>query len=378
MKEALDVVMAWQLRNPGKTDTNEAIEEVKKQGELAYSLADHFLKLTVRPLFIKTKPSNVTEQGRKKAPGQHNTSTTIIDDEIARPWKDAQNVQCLSLLRWSIQSLNEQGVERLWPLLIPPILTLLDDWDTKYKKLGAELLAQVLSVTAVDLLKRTGLGPVFEEALMPCLTYLPPLTNPQDSVQLLPAVYDALTNLAATRYPAATKTSESNLPLPAERVVSLDAVVRKGVIYGYTHASQHPAIVIMLFHNLTLLINQLGIEFVKHLKFVLPMLNEALSNPLATAQPELLRAAITAVRTIIQTCWPRMVVHRGEILRGLTLCWLNLDKQDVAQTLPLKQDLKDCIALLRNAIGDQVALDTEFDSLVSADVRLEGLLKAFT
>ncbi|QIW98960.1 hypothetical protein AMS68_004478 [Peltaster fructicola] len=33
MKDALDVVMAWQLRNPGKTNTEEAIEEVKKQDQ---------------------------------------------------------------------------------------------------------------------------------------------------------------------------------------------------------------------------------------------------------------------------------------------------------------------------------------------------------
>ncbi|EOD43557.1 putative trna nucleotidyltransferase protein [Neofusicoccum parvum UCRNP2] len=78
MKSALDVVMAWQLRNPGVIDPTEAIEEVrvqrqtedsgsvkqqagKKKGELTSHLASHFLRLTIRPLFMKAQnPATIT------------------------------------------------------------------------------------------------------------------------------------------------------------------------------------------------------------------------------------------------------------------------------------------------------------------------------
>ena len=66
MKAALDVVMAWQLRDPSNTTTEAAIEEVKtKQGELPALLIRHFLTLTIRPLFSKKQPRNVTAQGRR-------------------------------------------------------------------------------------------------------------------------------------------------------------------------------------------------------------------------------------------------------------------------------------------------------------------------
>ena len=33
VKEAMDIVMAWQLRNPGNTETDGAIKEVEQQSE---------------------------------------------------------------------------------------------------------------------------------------------------------------------------------------------------------------------------------------------------------------------------------------------------------------------------------------------------------
>src|ERR1700761_3099027 len=55
MKDALDVVMAYQLRHPDKANAEDAIVEVQNHrqtgvngGELTSSLVEHFLKLTIR------------------------------------------------------------------------------------------------------------------------------------------------------------------------------------------------------------------------------------------------------------------------------------------------------------------------------------------
>ena len=75
MKDALDVVMAWQLRNPNVTDPTAAIEAVKvsraekTDSELSFRLASHFLQLTIPPLFPQNKPtSNALEASRQPAP----------------------------------------------------------------------------------------------------------------------------------------------------------------------------------------------------------------------------------------------------------------------------------------------------------------------
>lgn len=44
----------------------------------------------------------------------------------------------------------------LWPLLIPPVMTLLDDFEAPYKIRGVHVVQKMLERVPVDLLKRTG------------------------------------------------------------------------------------------------------------------------------------------------------------------------------------------------------------------------------
>ena len=102
MKSALDVVMAWQLRHPDRTDALEAIEEVKnKKGELTKSLAAHFLKLTIRPLFAKTQLPEVTALGRKATTSNlpRKYPSVQLDDTETKSWK-GHDAYALDLLQW--------------------------------------------------------------------------------------------------------------------------------------------------------------------------------------------------------------------------------------------------------------------------------------
>ena len=114
MKDALDIVMAWQLRNPSATDPAEAIEAVKharqSDSELPSRLASHFLQLTIPPLFAQNKPASTYEAATQPA-----------------PWTDATNAYVLDLLEWSIGALRGKAVETNWHLLVPPVLKMIDD-----------------------------------------------------------------------------------------------------------------------------------------------------------------------------------------------------------------------------------------------------------
>lgn len=230
MKDALDVVMAWQLRNPGITDPSAAIEEVAatreaqqdSKGELAASLIDHFLRLTIRPLFAKAQTPMVTAQGRKVTreilPKSY--SNLDFDEEISKPWKKDPYV--LELLRWSLGALDDATVEQSWPLLIPPILTIVDDRDPTFKALGCELLTLLLHATPPPLLVRTGLGEVMEEAVMPCTAYLPTLTPEEQSYALLGAAYTALFALGDVRYPSQRQEQSTSTPADSQKVTYLN------------------------------------------------------------------------------------------------------------------------------------------------------------
>ena len=381
MKEALDVVMAWQLRHPEKTDAEAAIEEVrnsKLHGELTADIVSHLLRLTIRPLFAKNQHPAVTAQGRRVT--THNLPRKIEyqrSDEEINPWK-GRDAYALDLLHWTVTNLDESLVEANWPYLIPPILSITDDHETKHKAKGCDLITELLQVTTPALLARTGLGRVLEEAIMPCLSYLPSFTPVHESTTLLSKAFPALIALSKVTYPSVTPPG-SRLTAQEQKdrkIAFLDSVVRKGVLSAYNHCPEHVEIVNVLLSNLVLLNNELGIESVKHLKYVLPMLTDILTNPFGTAHAPSLLSAAKAMQSVILNGWPRMPTHRGEVLKALTLCWLQIHDTTDEALAQVRDELRTTVAMLRIAVKADCDIDTDFAALIEADDRLEPLFRA--
>lgn len=145
-----------------------------------------------------------------------------------------------------------------WPLLIPPLLALIDDSSTTYKARGCILLTKLLQSCPSSLLERTGLGEVFENALMPCLLYLPSVTEELDSLIVLRAAYPALMALNNVRSP-----DEKH---HVARMKGLDKILRHGILKGYTLAGEHVKISELLVSHIAPIINEMGIESAKHMK----------------------------------------------------------------------------------------------------------------
>ena len=108
------------------------------------------------------------------------------------------------------------------------------------------------------LLERTGLGEIFENAVMPCLMCLPSLTEEEESLKLLKAAYPALMSLAFVRFP-----DEKH---QAAKVKALDKILRDGILKGYAQAGEHVRIGELLVNELATVVKELGIDSVKHLK----------------------------------------------------------------------------------------------------------------
>lgn len=373
MKDALDVVMAWQLRNPDVQDPAGAIEAVKKHGELTSALTKHFLALTIRPLFAKAKLDSVTPAGRKNIDPGLPPKMGSEREEDTKPWKQGKEGHALGLLGWCVKSLSPSTTEQFWPLVVPPILTLLDDWEVRYKIVGARLLHSLLLQTPPALLSRTGLGEVFEQALLPCLTYLPELTPVLESVQIIDAVYPALFTLSTSRFPLETTPDSKASPetLRIGRVACLDTVLRRGIFHTYQFCSQYPAILTTTFTHLATCLRLLGIDSVKHLRFIIPMLTESLAHPTMASQPKTLLAAVKAMQSVVLSSWPRMKKWRGEMLKGLCLCWINLDEREDNEEL--RKETREAVKMLKAALGDEVDWDAETTTLIEADGRVQRL-----
>jgi hypothetical protein len=385
MKDALDVVMAWQLRNPTITDPTEAIEAVKasreqtgdvKNSELPSALASHFLQLTIRPSFSQTKPvTNLTPAGHA-APASHNLKSKFPDDTSKEPWKDPKNASVIELLRWSLMALDQAGVEKNWGLLIPPILKMIDDIDLTWKSTGCELLALLLRNTPSSLLKRTGLGNVFEESLFPLFTYLPTLTEEKDSVLLLDKVFPALVALANVVHPPSKTPSASSLSTPREKF--LDKILRDGIIAPLLHAqpSVYPKLATTLLSHLSPLLNSMGINSVKHLQPLTTLFSNILAEPLGLAYPPLMIQASRALQALIQNAWPRVKMYRADIMKGICLSWIRcLEESNNMEDI--ENELREIVGML-DAVFKADEINTTWEQekkdLITADHRLVDLL----
>ncbi|MCJ1250460.1 hypothetical protein MMC30_007688 [Trapelia coarctata] len=326
------------------------------------------LQTRVRPHFAKSKSNAITDQGRKSAYPQSSAVDASEAEVEIKPWK-FREVYIVTVFRWILLNLTESTIQAQWPLVISPLLSLLDDEATESKIKGCELLGIFLKAAPSSLLQRTGLGEIFQDSLMPCLSYLPTLTPEEESVRLLSSVYPTLITLIRRRYATATRDGDK------QRIKALDKILRVGILNGYAHAVENVTIATLLVSQVTALVNQLGIASAKHLKHLIPLLSDTLSAPFGLAHPPLLKASALALQAIILNDWPRIAYYRGDILRGITACWCGM--QDDGRTSKEFEDirvvLKQGVGLLKAALDADVASIQEIEGLLGSDTRLGGL-----
>ena len=76
--------------------------------------------------------------------------------------------------------------------------------------------------------------------------------------------------------------------------------------------------------------------------------------------------------------WQRIAIHRGEILRGLTVCWCRIVGQDKeSEELKETQErVEEAVRVLTSLIKSDVniSIGEEYQTLIENDGRLQELL----
>lgn len=344
------------------------LENVKDTPKAFENLIIDLLHDHVKPLFLKSKSHILTEAGRKAiSPIAGNNNSTDFES-TNEPWK-FQAPHIVTVFRWILSQLDAALVEAHWPLIIPPLLTIIDDVSISYKIKGCELLRLLVQVAPANLLERSGLGEVFHNTLMPYLLYLPSLTPEKESVPLLDATYDALIALTLARY--------GSLESGTKRIKALDEVFRYGILKGYEHAGENVRIAELLLKKSANLVDAMRIYCVKHLKDLLPMISAALTAPFALAYPPLLAASLQTLRVIVVNAWPRIAYHRGEILEGLIICWCGIADEDDGgpQLKEIQGSIQDILHAVVQILKDDEDAMREIQTLPDCGSRLGAILK---
>ena len=131
--------------------------------------------------------------------------------------------------------------------------------------------------------------------------------------------------------------------------------------------------------HLATLVREEGIDNVKHLKEVVPLLVNILSDPFALAHVALMGAAVRTLGDVVRMAWPRMEGWKGEVLKGLCLAWARIEEEGRSEEnnfQDLMANMKQCIAMLDKALrmDGKGGLEKDAETLGDADERLHGLL----
>ncbi|KDQ20846.1 hypothetical protein BOTBODRAFT_124701 [Botryobasidium botryosum FD-172 SS1] len=296
------------------------------------------LESGIKPLFIgNIHPVINPETGRKlpRAAGGAGAAQDFYEDQL---WKQ-RGIGCWNTIRWCIQHLGREDIDEIWPLIIPPVMTILEDYDPPFKIRGLLIVRDLLERVSGGLLKRTGIDTLFYSAFTTALTFL---TSPE-TPSLLPLTISCYRLLVE-------KTTDPSSQTFYEKLWDL---VSRGIINPWAWAGDNLEIMIASVDALPELVISLGIGSSRFLKAFIPQLSDNLiPKPYTLISRRLQLSSAKCLIVIIQECKPRIASWNGRILDGILRCWVSLQEAgesgdtDGELSATLSQCLQDlCIAL---------------------------------
>ncbi|GJE84793.1 hypothetical protein PsYK624_008690 [Phanerochaete sordida] len=218
----------------------------------------------------------------------------------------------VNVLDWCIRQMRPAAFEQLWHLVVPPVMTLLDDYEIKYRLLSLPVVNHLLDNAPGELLRRTGINGLLITSFKTALTFL---RTPQ-TPQLIRGVILAWLKLA----------QYGTIPETAERYEQLWGLLGEGLIETvWLYASDEPDTIQATVAALPDIVRALGLGAARYLKpLVAQLVHIVLPAPENAASPALQLAALRALDAVIAACAPRMLRWKGTILDGLCRRWVQL------------------------------------------------------
>ncbi|CAJ0640950.1 9440_t:CDS:2 [Entrophospora sp. SA101] len=265
-----------------------------------------------------------------------------------------------------------QASEKIMNNVISPVLMLIDDYNFKFKLRGVLLIDHLIKEISPAIIKRTGLGEVFYEALFKCLAHQ---LEPSDLVLLKPS-FAAILNLITYTEPSG---SES-------RYKKLDNIFNIFVVKGLTIKYDKIILRQFLLQQIPFFVDELGIMTVKHLNELLKEISSSLEVTLELPnirfKDEILSLHISgakAIEKIIVKCWPRIAHYKGLILKSIASSWCQVKHLEENDN-PYKEKIellkntlhKSCQLLKYACMDDQIAFKRDVDALKKLDIKMFG------
>ena len=110
---------------------------------------------------------------------------------------------------------------------------------------------------------------------------------------------------------------------------------------------------------------------------LIPMLSEILNDPFAPSWPPALIAAVGTLQELLRNCWPRIGGYMDDVIKMLTVCWLNLEEMtdNTSQVNSARDEIIKTVKILSAAMkADNVDLSDRVAPVLKTEPGLQRLL----
>jgi len=315
-------------------------------------LLEEVFAVQIKPVFQSAPhPLLNTNTGRKlvRPAGGPVGSHDMYEGQV---WKSYPRIS--SAVLWCVQRIPADAYERLWYLVIPPVMTMLDDYEIKYKLEAVTIVRALLESAPPELLRRTGVADLLFDSLKRSLTLLHSPETPAMIRSAMPTAVDLI-----------LRTAEDGSELRFARLCELlgDCIIGSVWMYGYQDAEAIEASAEVI----PVLVNALGIGAARYLKALIPQLVHPLEpNPDKPLRRALQLASMRALLCVIQQCAERMYRWKGTVLAAVIKCWVTMADvgDNDSESNELRKYIKEVCAELEKATP---SAREDFDRILALD-----------
>ncbi|GAA5978252.1 hypothetical protein JCM11641_001149 [Rhodosporidiobolus odoratus] len=251
-----------------------------------------------------------------------------------------------------IETLEPNEVEDLWPPLLPPVLSYLDDYESKSRIVGVRLLDKLLDRVDASLLRRTGVGKVFEKSLDSCFSTLSDPLTPQLHTHTHPV---ALKLLNIQHSPSALPSQHE--AAEEARFNALCNLLSSSILHAWEFKGQNVALETIAARALPAILDALGANSIRYLQILVPHLCVLLTSTATAAggtwsieTVEMMTEAARALESVVRNASPRIGRWRGRIVGAVAQTWVGLQEGDGVGKLKNKEEGAERLEALTEAL----------------------------
>ncbi|KAF8630055.1 hypothetical protein AX15_003138 [Amanita polypyramis BW_CC] len=291
---------------------------------LPLPLLEVILTQHIKPAFLANIHPNINPTTGRKLPRPAGGPLASQDFYESQKWKKHLGIG--NVILWCLKHFDRDYYERIWHLLIPPIMTMLDDYEPKYKLIGVIIVREMMKTVPGTLLKRTGVEGLIRSALINCLVHL----QDEESPNLIRESITAHVELTVLT----TRIGEQAY------FDQLCGLLGEGVIGGvWFYGYEKENVILASVEALPRLITALGVGCIRFLKALITQLVDPLLPKPPRYVPIRLQIASTeALLCVMNECAQQIDVKKaGMIVDAVCRCWVTLPPQNSVDPKPGKR-----------------------------------------